>query len=315
MIIVGFARRLLQIIPVLIAISIVTFMLTRLSGDPSALLLPLDAPPEQREQLREDLGLDEPLPVQYLRFMQGALQGDFGDSFRYQVPASEIVLERAPATLTLAAAALFIALLIGLPFGIIAALRHGGMADSAVQLTSVVGQALPPFYVGLLALIFVAPAVEWLPSGGYEPGSLRHLVLPALTLSLFMIAVIARFTRASVLDVLSQNYVRTARAKGISERRVITRHILRNALIPVVTIVGLQIGNLLGGAVIIETVFGWPGMGRLAVESVLQRDFPVVQVVVMLTAVVFVVVNQLVDFVYVWLDPRIDLYRTGTAAR
>jgi len=315
MIIVGFARRLLQIIPVLVAISIVTFMLTRLSGDPSALLLPLDAPPEQREQLREDLGLDEPLPVQYLRFMQGALQGDFGDSFRYQVPASEIVLERAPATLTLAAAALFIALLIGLPFGIIAALRHGGMADSAVQLTSVVGQALPPFYVGLLALIFVAPAVEWLPSGGYEPGSLRHLVLPALTLSLFMIAVIARFTRASVLDVLSQNYVRTARSKGISERRVITRHILRNALIPVVTIVGLQIGNLLGGAVIIETVFGWPGMGRLAVESVLQRDFPVVQVVVMLTAVVFVVVNQLVDFVYVWLDPRIDLYRAGTAAR
>lgn len=315
MIIVGFARRLLQIIPVLVAISIVTFMLTRLSGDPSALLLPLDAPPEQREQLREDLGLDEPLPVQYLRFMQGALQGDFGDSFRYQVPASEIVLERAPATLTLAAAALFIALLIGLPFGIIAALRHGGMADSAVQLTSVVGQALPPFYVGLLALIFVAPAVEWLPSGGYEPGSLRHLVLPALTLSLFMIAVIARFTRASVLDVLSQNYVRTARSKGISERRVVTRHILRNALIPVVTIVGLQIGNLLGGAVIIETVFGWPGMGRLAVESVLQRDFPVVQVVVMLTAVVFVVVNQLVDFVYVWLDPRIDLYRAGTAAR
>lgn len=315
MIIVGFARRLLQIIPVLVAISIVTFMLTRLSGDPSALLLPLDAPPEQREQLREDLGLDEPLPVQYLRFMQGALQGDFGDSFRYQVPASEIVLERAPATLTLAAAALFIALLIGLPFGIIAALRHGGMADSAVQLTSVVGQALPPFYVGLLALIFVAPAVEWLPSGGYEPGSVRHLVLPALTLSLFMIAVIARFTRASVLDVLSQNYVRTARSKGISERRVVTRHILRNALIPVVTIVGLQIGNLLGGAVIIETVFGWPGMGRLAVESVLQRDFPVVQVVVMLTAVVFVVVNQLVDFVYVWLDPRIDLYRAGTAAR
>lgn len=315
MIIVGFARRLLQIIPVLVAISIVTFMLTRLSGDPSALLLPLDAPPEQREQLREELGLDEALPVQYLRFMQGAVQGDFGDSFRYQVPASEIVLERAPATLTLAAAALFIALLIGLPFGIIAALRHGGMADSAVQLTSVVGQALPPFYVGLLALIFVAPAVEWLPSGGYEPGSVRHLVLPALTLSLFMIAVIARFTRASVLDVLSQNYVRTARAKGISERRVVTRHILRNALIPVVTIVGLQIGNLLGGAVIIETVFGWPGMGRLAVESVLQRDFPVVQVVVMLTAVVFVVVNQLIDFVYVWLDPRIDLYRPGTSAR
>jgi peptide/nickel transport system permease protein len=315
MILLGFARRLLQLVPVVIAISIVTFLLTRLSGDPSALLLPLDAPPEQRQQLREELGLDEPLPVQYLHFVDGVVHGDFGDSFRYQQPALEIVLERAPATLQLAAAALFLALAIGLPLGIVAALRHGGAIDNAVQLTAVVGQALPSFYTGLLAIVFIAPAIDWLPSGGYEPGSLRYLILPACTLAPFMIAVIARFTRASVLDVLGQNYVRTARAKGIPERRVTLRHILRNALIPVVTVVGLQIGNLLGGAVITETVFGWPGIGRLAVESVLQRDFPVVQVVVLVTAVVFVVVNQLVDLLYVWLDPRIDLYRPGLVTR
>jgi peptide/nickel transport system permease protein len=204
---------------------------------------------------------------------------------------------------------------VGLPLGIVAALRHGGLVDNAVQLTAVVGQALPSFYTGLLAIVFLAPAIDWLPSGGYEPGSIRHLILPACTLAPFMIAVIARFTRASVLDVLGQHYVRTARAKGIPERQVTLRHILRNALIPVVTVVGLQIGNLLGGAVITETVFGWPGIGRLAVESVLQRDFPVVQVVVLLTAAVFVVVNQLVDLVYVWLDPRIDLYRPEVVAR
>ena len=315
MIFVGFARRLLQIVPVALAISIVTFFITRLSGDPSALLLPLDATSEQREQLRDELGLDESLPVQYLHFLGGVLRGDFGDSFRYQQPALEIVLERAPATLELAAAALLIALVVGLPLGILAALRHGGLVDSAVQLTSLVGQALPSFYTGLLAIVFIAPAVDWLPSGGYEPRSIRHLILPACTLAPFMIAVIARFTRASVLDVLGQNYVRTARAKGIPERQVTLRHILRNALIPVVTVVGLQIGNLLGGAVITETVFGWPGIGRLAVESVFQRDFPVVQVVVLLTAIIFVLVNQLVDLLYVWLDPRIDLYRRGAVAR
>ena len=313
MIVVGFARRLLQIIPVLIAISIVTFFITRLSGDPGALLLPLDAPPAAREALREDLGLDRSLPVQYVRFLDGVIHGDFGDSFRYRQPALEVVLERAPATLQLAAVALLIALAVGIPLGIVAALRHGGLVDSAVQLLAFVGQAMPSFYTGLLALIFIAQRVDWLPSGGYEPWSLRHIILPACTLAPFMIAVIARFTRASVLDVLGQNYVRTARAKGIRESRVTLLHVLRNALIPVVTIVGLQVGYLLSGAVITETVFGWPGVGRLAVESVLQRDFPVVQVLVMTTALVFVLVNQLVDLVYVWLDPRIDLYQTRTA--
>ncbi len=304
----AFLRRFLQIIPVLILISIVTFSVTRLSGDPTTLLLPLDATEEQRENLREQLGLNEPLPVQYLSFVGGVLQGDFGESFRYRQPALEIVMERVPATLELAAASLALALVVGLPAGVISAMRHGTATDGVVQFGAFIGQAMPPFYTGLLLLVFLGINVDWIPTGGREPGSLRHLLLPALTLAPFMIAIIARFTRSSVLDVMSRDYVRTARSKGISERRVMTRHVLRNALIPVITVIGLQVGALLGGAVITEVVFGWPGIGRLAVTSVLQRDFPVVQAVVMLTAVVFVFVNLIVDLLYTWMDPRIDLY-------
>lgn len=309
----AFARHLLQIIPVLILISVVTFLLTRLSGDPTTLLLPLDATQEQREGLRQQLGLDEPLPVQYLVFVGGVLRGDFGDSFRYRQPALDIVLERVPATLELAVAALFVALVVGLPLGVISAIKNGTVIDGMLQFGAFVGQAMPPFYTGLLALVFVALNVDWIPTGGREPGSIRHLLLPALTLAPFMIAIIARFTRSSVLDVLSRDYVRTARVKGISERRVVTRHVLRNALLPVVTVIGLQVGALMSGAVITEVVFGWPGIGRLAVSSVLQRDFPVVQAVAMLTAVVFVFVNLFVDLIYTLLDPRIDLYEKTRA--
>lgn len=308
MIFAGFARRLLQLIPVFFVISVVTFVITRLTGDPSALLLPLDAPQEARDLLREDLGLDQPVWIQYVRFMEGVFEGDFGVSFRYRQPAIDIVLERLPATLELAFASLFIALVVGLPLGIIAALRHGTWLDNVVQFGAFVGQAMPTFYTGLLLLVFVAVNVSWLPVGGYESRSIRHLLLPALTLAPFMIAIIARFTRSSVLDVMGRDYVRTARAKGVKEGRVTVLHILRNALIPVITVIGLQVGALLGGAVITEVVFGWPGIGRLAVTSVLQRDFPVVQAIVMLTAVAFVLVNQIVDVLYTMIDPRIDLY-------
>lgn len=299
--------RLAQVVPVLFAISLVTFFITRLNGDPATLMLPLNAPESVRQEFRAELGLDKPLPVQYVNFAADALHGDFGQSFRYREPAMDIVLQRIPATLELAGAALLIAIVVGLALGIVAALRHGTWIDSAVQFGAFVGQAMPSFYIGLLAIVVVSRHVSWLPSGGYGGGSLRYLLLPALTLAPFMIAIIARFTRSSVLDVLEQPYVRTARAKGVSEWRVTTRHVMRNALLPVITVIGLQIGNLLGGAVIVETVFGWPGIGRLAVDSVLQRDFPVVQAIVILTAVAFVLVNQLVDLVYVWLDPRIDL--------
>lgn len=299
-------RRFIQIIPVLILISVVTFTLTRLTGDPTTLLLPLDATEEQRENLREQLGLDDPLPVQYVSFLGGVLRGDFGDSFRYRQPALDIVMERVPATLELAAASLALALVVGLPAGVISAMRHGTAVDGIVQLGSFIGQAMPPFYTGLLLLVFVGVNVDWIPTGGREPASLRHLFLPAVTLAPFMIAIIARFTRSSVLDVLGRDYVRTARSKGITKGRVMIRHVFRNALIPVVTVIGLQVGALLGGAVITEVVFGWPGIGRLAVTSVLQRDFPVVQAIVMLTAVLFVVVNLVVDLLYTWLDPRID---------
>lgn len=307
----AFLRRLLQVIPVLVLISVVTFMLTRLSGDPTTLLLPLDASEQERTALREQLGLDEPLLVQYASFVGGVVQGDFGDSFRYRQPALDIVLERVPATLELAIASLSLALLIGLPAGVVSAMRHGTATDRAVQFGAFVGQAMPPFYSGLLLIVLLGINVDWIPTGGREPGSLRHLLLPSLTLAPFMIAIIARFTRSSVLDVLGRDYVRTARAKGVSERTVVIAHVLRNALIPVVTIVGLQVGALLGGAVVTEVVFGWPGIGRLAVSSVLQRDFPVVQAVVMLTAVVFVLVNLTVDLLYMWLDPRIDVTNDG----
>lgn len=308
MILAGFARRLLQLIPVFFVISVITFGITRLTGDPTNLLLPLDATPEARAAMREHLGLDRPVWVQYVNFMGGVFQGDFGDSFRYRQPALEIVVERIPATLELAAASLGLALAVGLPLGIVAALRHGGWIDNLVRFIAFFGQAMPTFYVGLLGLVFVAVNVSWIPSGGYEPHSLRHLLLPALTLAPYMIAIIARFTRSSVLDVMNRDYVRTARSKGITEARVTFWHVLRNALIPVVTIIGLQVGALLGGAVITEVVFGWPGIGRLAVTSVLQRDFPVVQAIIMLTAVGFVVINQIVDVIYGWLDPRIDVY-------
>lgn len=304
----GALRRLLQLIPVLLAISAITFLITRLTGDPSTLLLPLDAPEEAREALRAQLGLDQPIWVQYWRFLGDAVQGDFGVSFRYRQPALEIVLERIPATLQLAGAAITVAVVLGIPMGILAALRHGTWIDTIVQFGSFVGQATPTFYTGLLALVFVAVNVDWIPTGGREPGSLAHLLLPALTLAPFMIAIIARFTRSSVLDVMGRDFVRTARSKGIRDSRVTFVHILRNALLPVITVIGLQVGALLGGAVITEVVFGWPGIGRLAVTSVLQRDFPVVQAIVMLTAVAFVVVNQIVDVLYGVLDPRIDVF-------
>ena len=296
-------RRVLTTVPVLAGIMFVSFFLTHLTGDPSDILLPPGTADEVRAIFRAEHGLDLPLWRQFLQFGLGVLNGDFGRSLRFEQPALELVLERLDATGQLALATLGIALVIGIPSGVAAALRRGRAADVAIRGMALFGQAVPSFYLGVVAIIVFAVWLRWLPTGGRS--GLPSLVLPAVTLALGMVSLIARVTRASMLEVLHQDYIRTARAKGLAERLVVWRHALRNAAIPVLTVVGLQTGYLLGGVVVTETVFSWPGVGRLAVQAIYARDFPVVQAVVLLFAVIFVTVNLLVDLAYAALDPRI----------
>ncbi|MDR7481319.1 MAG: ABC transporter permease [Armatimonadota bacterium] len=296
-------RRLVQLVIVLLGVSAVVFGIVRLTGDPVIILLGESAPPEAVAAMRAELGLDRPIYVQYLRFLASAVRGDFGDSLRYRQAALSLFIERLPATLELATAALALALAVGLPAGVAAALRPRSVFDGVVRLLALVGQAVPGFYLGLVAIIVFGAHLKWLPTGGR--GTSAQLLLPAVTLAAYQIAVVARFARGAMLEVLGEDYVRTARAKGLARVRVVAVHALRNALIPIVTILGLQVGTLLSGAVVTETVFSWPGVGRLAVQAIYARDFPVVQVTVMATAVLFVVVNLLTDVLYVLIDPRI----------
>jgi ABC-type dipeptide/oligopeptide/nickel transport system permease component len=231
------------------------------------------------------------------------LQGDFGMSIRFQEPAFKLVMERMGATTELAVAAMLIAIAIGIPAGVLSAYRRNSLTDSGVRAVTLLGQAVPSFYLGILSILFFAVWLRWFPTGGR--GTWAHLVLPATTLGLQIVALIARVTRSCMLDVLGQDYIRTARAKGLAESKVVWLHALRNAFIPVLTVIGLQIGFLLGGVVVTETVFSWPGVGRLAVQAIYQRDFPVVQAVVFLFALIFVAVNLIVDLLYAALDPRI----------
>lgn len=296
-------KRLVQTIPVLAGILFVSFMLTHLSGDPTDLILPTDATDEARAAFREKHGLDRPFWEQWLRFSWIALQGDFGTSLRFGEPAIKLVLERLDATGELALASIVVAMLIGIPAGVLAAHRRNTRTDLAVRTLILGGQAIPNFYFGIVAIIIFAVWLRWLPTGGR--GSWEQLVLPTATLSLSLVSLIARVTRSSMLEVMGQDYVRTARAKGLGEGRVIWLHALRNALIPVLTVIGLQVGFLLGGVVVTETVFSWPGVGRLAVQAIYARDFPVVQAAVLLFALIFVFVNLAVDLLYAVLDPRI----------
>ncbi len=298
-------RRVPQLLVVLFGVSIVTFGLVRLTGDPVTVLLGETATEEAAAQMRVELGLDKPVYVQYARFLTSALRGDFGDSLRYRQPALGLFVERLPATLELTVAALLLALTIGLPVGVLAALRPQSLFDGAIRGLALVGQAIPGFYLGLVAIILFGAQLSLLPTGGR--GSLAHLILPAATLAAYQVAIVARFARGAMLEVLGEDFIRTARAKGLHRLRVTVHHALRNALIPVVTIVALQVGTLLSGAVVTETVFSWPGVGRLAVQAIYTRDFPVVQVTVMVTAVLFVAINLLTDLVYVLLDPRVRL--------
>jgi ABC-type dipeptide/oligopeptide/nickel transport system permease component len=289
----------------LVTLGVVTlvFVALRLSGDPAATMLPGDASVDELRHLRRTLGLDQPLPVQYLGFLSGAVRGDFGESFRHQQPAFGLVLERLPATLELAFAALVLAVVVALPLGIVAALYRGRAIDMLAMGFAVVGQATPYFWMGIMLILVVSVELGWLPTSGR--GGWTHLILPAVTLGTHFAASLARLTRTSMLEVLGQNFVTTARAKGLGEPRVVLAHALKNAAVPVVTLIGLQFGMLLGGAVVTETIFAWPGVGRLAVQSIFVRDYPVVQAGVLVLALVFVAINLGVDLLYGTLDPRI----------
>jgi peptide/nickel transport system permease protein len=296
-------RRLLQIIPVLFGITLVAFFLLRLTGDPVSELLPLGTPPEVIQEFRRELGLDQPVYVQYWIFLTRIAQGDFGKSLRYQEPVVDLYVERLPATLELALASMVLAILVGIPVGVLSAVKRNSWLDTLVRFLVLLGQAIPGFYLGLMLIIVVAVQWRLLPTSGR--GTWQQLILPTLTLATFQIAIIARFTRGAVLDVLHQDYVRTGRAKGLGEVQLIWRHVLKNAMIPVFTVIGLLVGTVFSGAVITETVFAWPGVGRLMVQAITTRDFPIVQATVMFIAIIFVFVNLLVDLAYGWLDPRI----------
>jgi ABC-type dipeptide/oligopeptide/nickel transport system permease component len=287
---------------IVLALTAVFFM-TRLGGDPVLLFLPTDIQAKDVEEFRARLGFNDPLPVQYARFVGGALRADFGESLRYRRDALGLVLERLPATLLLASCAVLLTLGVAVPLGVISAVRRGTVLDHAATVVTVLGQAVPGFWLGLMLIYVFSVRLGWLPTGG--TGSAAHLVMPSIVLAAFFSARIARLTRSAMLDVLGQDFVLTARAKGLAEARVVGKHALRNSAIPIVTLAGLEIGQLLGGAVITETIFAWPGLGRLTVQALLNRDFPVVLAAVFVTSVTYTLINFLVDLVYGWLDPRV----------
>jgi peptide/nickel transport system permease protein len=298
-------RRLAQSLIVLLGVSFVVFFILHLTGDPAAVLLPPDASAEDLQRFRQTMGFNDPFFVQYGRFLRGALQGDFGQSIRHGEPAFGLVVERMPATFELSGAALTIALALAIPAGIVSAVRRNTTVDYVSTVIALLGQSLPTFWLGIMLILVFSVQWGWLPSSGR--GSLDHLILPAITLGLFTTARIARLTRSGMLDVLNQDFIRTARAKGVSDPPVVWKHALKNAAIPIVTIVGIELGTLLGGSVITETIFAWPGVGRLSVQAIYNRDYPVVQAAVFLLASTFVLVNLVVDILYTYLDPRIRL--------
>lgn len=325
-------KRLLLVFPVLFGVSVMVFLVMHLfSTDPAALMLGQHATAEQVEALREQLGLNDPLYIQYGRFLWGVLHGDLGRSLMTKTPVLEELLTRFPATFELAIASVFIATVVGVTMGVIAAVRQYSFFDYFSMIASLLGVSMPIFWLGLILIVIFSVNLHWLPvSGriavGMEPmaitgsylldslltgnmpafiSALKHLALPAIALASYSTAIIARMTRSTMLEVVRQDYIRTARAKGLAEKIVIIKHALRNALIPIITVIGLQIGMLLSGAVLTETVFSWPGMGSLMIAGILASDYPLVQGGVLVIATMFVLVNLLVDLLYAYLDPRI----------
>jgi peptide/nickel transport system permease protein len=313
------ARRLVLMVPVAILVTIIVFLLIRLApGDPVLVYAGEERDPETLAQIRRSLGLDQPLPVQYFYWIGHALQGDFGRSIRTRQPVSEAIVERMGATLELGLAAVILSSSISLVVGTIAALKRNSWIDILATGVTLGGVSLPNFFLGLVLILIFSLAVRVFPPGGYvaftaDPlGNLQRIILPAITLAAASLAVNLRQMRSSLLDVLAQDYIRTARAKGLSRYGVIARHALKNALIPVVTLIGLQVGAVFEGALITETIFFWPGIGRLAVDSIGGRDYPVVQAIVLVSALSFMVTTLLVDILYGWLDPRISYGRSSS---
>jgi peptide/nickel transport system permease protein len=305
-------RRLSQAAVVLLGVSLIVFMLVQLvPGDPIRVSLGTRFDPETYQALRERAGFDRPLPVQYLTYVGGALTGDLGVSFRTGQPVTETLLARLPATLSLAACALLVALSIAVPLGVLSAMRSGGPADAVATVVSQVGLSIPDFWMAILLILLFSGTLGWLPPSGYVPLAedpvawARHMVLPAVTIGVVSGAILTRFVRSAVLEQLGQDHVRTARSKGLREQTVMRRHVLRNALVPVVTVTGVQLATLLGGVIVVEVIFAWPGLGRLTLDAVGARDYPVMQGAVLLFAALFLLINLLVDLLYAVLDPRI----------
>lgn len=298
-------RQLIQLAVVVVGISMLVFGILHVIGDPVLLLLPQNAGKEEYERYHKMLGLDKPIPVQYWKFASRAVQGDFGTSWYTSTPAFKLVLERMPPTLYLTTAGLVMALLIALPLGILAALKRHSFVDNLCTMLAVAGQAMPIFWLGIMLIIIFAVRLKVLPASGY--GTWEHFLMPAFTLGAFLAPITMRLVRSGVIEILNMEYIRTARAKGFAEPTVIVKHAFRNACIPVITVLGLQFGQLLGGAIVTETVFAWPGVATLTVDSIRNQDFPVVQCAVVLLALIIVAVNFVVDMVVGLLDPRIRL--------
>lgn len=319
------ARRLLQSIVVLIGVTLISFTALQMGGDPTYLFVSENASVEEIQRAREALGFDKPMHIQYLSYVWNALHGDFGNSLSYRQPAMAVVLEAMPATIELTFFSLVTAIGLSIPLGIYAALNRGKPVDGGIMTVAMLGQSIPNFWLGIMMILFFGLYLRWFPISGHVPfleplfagdfatafnnlpRSLYHMVLPAVAVGTYTLARNARLVRSSMLEVLQQDYVRTARSKGISETRVVVHHAMRNAWLPVVTMIGLEFGFLLGGVVVVETVFSFPGIGRLVFNAVNQRDIPVVQASVILLAGVFILLNLIVDLVYARLDPRVKL--------
>jgi peptide/nickel transport system permease protein len=318
-------RRLLQSIIVIVGVTLISFLALHMSGDPTYLFVSERASEEEIAAARARLGFDKPLYIQYLTFLARLAQGDAGRSITHRQPAMSVVLERLPATIELTVFALLIAISLAIPFGIIAATKRGTPIDGGMMTLAMFGQSIPSFWFGIMLILFIGLGLRWLPISGHVPviqplfqgdiltaiqnipQSVRYLLMPAITISLFSLSRNSRLVRSSMLEVLSQDYVRTARSKGLSERHVVLRHALRNAWMPVVTMLGLEFGFLLSGVVVVETVFSWPGVGRLVFNAINQRDIPLVQAAVILFSFLFVGLNLIVDLLYARLDPRVRL--------
>lgn len=311
-------KRLVDLIPTLLVVATTVFIITRLiPGDPAAVLLGPQASPDEIAKMRETLGLNEPMYLQYIDFLGNLLKGDLGTSLGYHQPVLSLILERFPNTLLLSVCALAIALLIGIPAGIISATKQYSFWDYTVMILSLVGVSIPIFWLGVMLVLYFSVHLGWLPATGMGSmtegfGSvLTHLILPSIALSTIPMATFARITRSSMLEVIRQDYIKTARAKGLHEVFVVWKHALKNALTPLLTVMGMQISSMLGGAVLTETIFSWPGMGRLVVDAIENRDFVVVQGTVLFIAVIFVLINLLVDILYTVVNPRVNLSNKG----